>query len=448
MRDIGPCGNDRQHTQTSPVLSSARPGRRVKVLLIAMHASMEVELEGAKATILRPKQEGTASIISSVVNLANVIMGVGILALPIAFSEAGWLLGMLLMLGSAALGVLSLHLLGESARRVGVYTFYAVCEAAVPHFGVVIDCAVVLNSFLVCSSYLIVATDSLEAITSSGADVRDVWTAISAVLVVPLVLLRKQDALKFTSFLAVVVLIFITVLSVIFAQRLPNNPTLSPCTAPAGSNATAAAAVVNAPGPCGGATITAVGSNGLGFVRAFLTFVSAFKCQQNLLPIAEELRDPTTSRILLVSSLSIGLALVLYMLVAFAGYFTFGSLVKGDLLKSYPDTSVLIDVARAGIAIVVLTSYPLSSFAMRASMRSLLQRCACATKLCGAGSDADARVDCVSPGIAETFVLEPLPCTVSVGFIAFTLILGMLISNLGFIVELGGVSVELFYRAV
>ena len=43
-------------------------------------------------------------------------------------------------------------------------------------------------------------------------------------------------------------------------------------------------------------------------VRAFSTFVTAFKCQQNLIPIANELQRPTPMRILLVSGLSILLA--------------------------------------------------------------------------------------------------------------------------------------------
>ena len=40
-----------------------------------------------------------ATMFSSVINLSNVIMGVGLLALPLAFSQAGWLAGMLLALG-------------------------------------------------------------------------------------------------------------------------------------------------------------------------------------------------------------------------------------------------------------------------------------------------------------------------------------------------------------
>ena len=392
-------------------------------------ASFEVSIGDSPSSKipLHANDEAGATIMSSVVNLANVIMGVGILALPLAFSEAGWVLGSLLGLGSAALGVLSLHLLGESARRANAKSFYAVCEASIPRFGIVIDVAVVVNSLLVCTSYLIVATDSLERITGTGHDVRKVWTGVSALLVMPLVLLRRQDALKFTSFLAVIVLLFITLLAFLFA--LPTSgATLSPC-----KN--------GGPTPCEGAAIEALGTDPLAVVRAFLTFVSAFKCQQNLLPIANELENPTTARILMVSSASIGLALVLYAVVAFAGYLTFGNLVVGDLLEAYPATSALIDVARCGIALVVITSYPLSSFAMRSSMRSLLSMCACARDSCGAGGADTARVTWVGPKIADSLVLEPLPYIISVSFVTFTLILAMIVTNLGFIVELGGAVV-------
>jgi amino acid permease len=338
-------------------------------------------------------------------------------------------MGMIMMLLTSGLGVLTLHFLGESARLAGAASFYAVCEASVPNFGVVIDTAVVVNSLLVCTSYLIVATDSFERISSTDPQFRDVWTLISAALVVPLVLLRTQDALKFTSMLAVVVLVFITIVAIIFAMRVPNNRTINPCPEYKGD------------GPCYGATTSPIGDDPLAFVRAFLTFVSAFKCQQNLLPIVAELQQPTTKRILVVSLGSIGLALLLYVAVALGGYFTFGSMVVGDILELYPETSAVVDVARVGIALVVITSYPLSSFAMRKSMLSLLSLCDCARRTCSAGKETSTRVDCVSPRLAEAFVLEPLPLTVSLAFVAVTLILGMLISDLGFIVELGGAIV-------
>ena len=389
----------------------------------------DLEKEGIRILDPKPDDGGSATILSSVVNLANVIMGVGILALPLAFSEAGWILGTITMILTAALGILSLHLLGESARLVGAKTFYAVCEAAIPKFGIVIDVAVVVNSFLVCTSYLIVATDSFERISSSAPEIRDVWTTMSAILTLPLVLLRRQDALKFTSFLAVIVLVFIALLSIIFSTARRDDPVLSPC-----PNSTS-------DGACNGAEISPARGDPLAFVRAFLTFVSAFKCQQNLLPIASELARPTTARILIVASASIGLALVLYLVVAFAGYFTFGSFVVGDLLEAYPATSSVINVARFGIAIVVLTSFPLSSFAMRSSMRSLLSLCSCARNTCGAGVDDSYRVGCAPPKVTELFVFEPLPCTVSIGFVTLTLIMAMLVTDLGFMVEIGGAIV-------
>ena len=86
------------------------------------------KLKNAQSDSLVDKESdgGDATILSSVINLANVIMGVGVLALPLAFSQAGWFFGMLLCIGSAALAICSLHLLGESARRVNATSFYAV----------------------------------------------------------------------------------------------------------------------------------------------------------------------------------------------------------------------------------------------------------------------------------------------------------------------------------
>jgi amino acid permease len=60
----------------------------------------------------------------------------------------------------------------------------------------------------------------------------------------------------------------------------------------------------------------------------------------------------------MVITAAIGSALLLYLIVAFEGYRTYGSNVMGDILLNYPQTA-LVTVMRISIAVMVVLSYPL-----------------------------------------------------------------------------------------
>ena len=146
---------------------------------------------------------GSASVASSVFNLANTIMGTGMLALPHAFATAGLASGLALCVVSAAANAFTNHLLTAASHRIEGTSLPAMAEAALPFWGgLVMDVAILLNGLGVCASYMIVATDSFVEVT--GVEVRQAWTLLALALVAPLTLLRKLDSLRFTSLLAIV----------------------------------------------------------------------------------------------------------------------------------------------------------------------------------------------------------------------------------------------------
>ena len=353
---------------------------------------------------------GSASIFSSSVNLANTIMGTGILALPAAVAECGIVLGVLFMMLSAGAGMLSLHFLSQSAHRAGrPANFYSVCVAAHPKLPVAVDLIVVANGFLAATTFLIVATDSLTKLlpTSAGGPPRQIWTLIAVACVLPLSLLRRLDALRFTSMLSLAVLVMISILVIVYSLGLPGMVACPSAIRPDGSL-------------CRGPVETV--GQAVPTIRAFATFIIAFACQQNIFAVTNELsvrlrplsrlpparpphplpphplplhplpralspahpfcsptranpsrwlQEPTPRRSLITIVTALSTALLLYIVVSLAGYLTFGSAVTSDILEAYPQTAV-VGVARAGMAIVVITCYPLQAFAVRLSLQSLL----------------------------------------------------------------------------
>jgi hypothetical protein len=101
---------------------------------------------GASHTAAEPGL-GQSGIFSSVVNLANTVVGAGMLGLPHAFAECGYVMGTLLLIVSAIGSSIGLHLLAVSQATVGIRpsSFYTVANAAMPSLTVLIDVAVALK---------------------------------------------------------------------------------------------------------------------------------------------------------------------------------------------------------------------------------------------------------------------------------------------------------------
>ena len=237
---------------------------------------LEVVTVRVESSLLGSSDVRGASMAASILNLANTIMGTGVLALPHALSGCGIISGTIFLFMSSSFGIISLHLLAQSAHRTGrPATFYSVCAAASPRLPFVVDLIVVLNGFLACLGFLVVATDSFSKLVIGGPG-RALWTLVTLLLVAPLCLLKKMSMLQFTSLLSVVVLLFISLLIVVFSFGI-DTPLLRPC-----ANMTNPEELAKCKGP-----VEAFGQP-LTTLQSFATFIVAFTCQQNIFSITNE----------------------------------------------------------------------------------------------------------------------------------------------------------------
>jgi amino acid permease len=185
-----------------------------------------------------PPTGGSASVASSVFNLANTILGAGMLGLPAAFAACGWVGGSLFLLIFAAPSAFGLHLLSECGDHTGrPGTLYSVAEAAMPGAGLsrVIDAAIAIKCFGVATSYLMVVGDSMPLAMSGfgfeGAWTtnRQLWSFVAALAVTPLAFFESIDALRHTSLIALMCVLFVSVLVLLFA--LQPSPSFDLCPA-------------------------------------------------------------------------------------------------------------------------------------------------------------------------------------------------------------------------
>ena len=105
--------------------------------------------------------------------------------------------------------------------------------------------------------------------------------------------------------------------------------------------------------------------------KVFSIFIFAFTCQQNIFFVVNEIKTPVITAINKVIACSIGLAVVVYLIVAVCGYETYGSLVQSDVLLNYPRNATTT-LARVFVGLLVAFSYPLQQHPARRSIMSIL----------------------------------------------------------------------------
>ena len=365
---------------------------------------------GALAQPLLPPTTGAAAsgtpLVGGILVLSNTILGAGMLGLPYAFAQCGFLLGPIMLLAFGLCSATALVCLSEAADHAGrPANFRSVSELAVPGAGVYIDVAVAIKCFGVATSYLIVIADSVpKAIAAFGATGiwldRRLWTIAALAVAGPLAYMKQITALQHASKVALSCVLLITVMIVVFAieKAFPDlMPDFDAC--------------AEKEDECEG-TIVLVQSP-MTILRALPVFVFSYTCHQNIFSITNELANPTRERNATVAFIAVSVALVIYILLGSSGYYTFGSFVSKDILVSYPQANITVAVARLAISLVVTCCYPLQAHPSRAAFSSIVKNCATVDE------------DVLHYSITTLFVV----CTGSIAFMVDDL--GMILSIVG-----------------
>ncbi|PQE15792.1 amino acid transporter protein [Rutstroemia sp. NJR-2017a BBW] len=301
---------------------------------------------------------GQASWLSSNVNLLNTIVGAGTLAMPLAMSHMGILLGTIVILWSGATAAFGLYLQSRCSRYLdrGTSSFFALSQITYPNAAVIFDAAIAIKCFGVGVSYLIIIGDLMPGVVrgfSEGAESvpilmdRKFWITVFMFVVIPLSYLRRLDSLKYTS---IVALISIGYLVILVVYHFAKGDTMAER----------------------GEIRVIEWAGIIPTLQSFPVIVFAYTCHQNMFSILNEIKDNAPKRTTSVVVASIGTAASIYVLVAITGYLSFGNSVKGNIVGMYiPSTASTI--AKAAIVILVMFSYPLQVHPCRASVDAVLK---------------------------------------------------------------------------
>ncbi|KAI9250402.1 transmembrane amino acid transporter protein-domain-containing protein [Helicostylum pulchrum] len=298
-----------------------------------------------------PSEGGT--IFSSFLNMANSIIGAGIIGLPFAFKEAGFWTGILLLIILTVVVDWTVRLLMHNGKLAGRSTYQDLMEFAFGRPGLVaISIFQFAFAFGGMCAYCVIIGDTIPHV------IRSLFPKISQVPIVwifgdrrmcisfftlfvsyPLSLYRDISKLAKTSALALVAIIVIIVSVVIEGPQQSNEIRGDP------------------------ALMFNLINDEVFQAIAVISF--AFVCHHNSFLIFGSLKQPSLNRFATVTHWSMGIAFFTCLALAVSGYLVFTDKTVGNILNNFPSDNVLINVARLAFGLNMFTTIPLEAFVCR-----------------------------------------------------------------------------------
>ena len=336
---------------------AAQRGQQRAPLLTGIEApsvSLANDIEYLEEDLLesaRPK----SGLSSAFMNMANSIIGAGIIGQPYAFKQAGLLTGVILLIVLTITVDWTIRLIVKNSKLSGANSFQATMEHCFGKSGLVaISVAQWAFAFGGMVAFCIIIGDTIPRVLASvfpslhTIPVLGLLTDRRAIIVLftlgisyPLSLYRDIAMLAKASSLALVSMVIILVTVLIQGPLAP----------------------ADLKGPIKSSLII-----NSGVFQAIGVISFAFVCHHNSLLIYGSLKTPTMDRFAKVTHWSTSISMVACLVMALAGYLTFGSKTQGNVLNNFRNDNFMVNVARLCFGLNMLTTLPLECFVCREVM--------------------------------------------------------------------------------
>ncbi|KAH8888262.1 hypothetical protein GQ53DRAFT_749201 [Thozetella sp. PMI_491] len=307
----------------------------------------------AAAEHVRPK----SGLKAAFMNMANSIIGAGIIGQPYAFKQAGLLSGVVLLVVLTVLVDWTIRLIVINSKLSGANSFQGTVEHCFGKPGLIaISVAQWAFAFGGMVAFGVIVGDSiphvLVAVWPGLADIpvlgllsnrRIVILVFTMCVSYPLALYRDISKLAKASTLALISMLIIVLTVVIQGFFVPSEDR--------GTLASWRLLVIND-----------------GIFQAIGVISFAFVCHHNSLLIYGSLKTPTIDRFTRVTHYSTGVSMLACLLMALAGFLTFGDRTLGNVLNNFPGDNSMVNVARLCFGLNMLTTLPLEAFVCREVM--------------------------------------------------------------------------------
>ncbi|GAB4820226.1 hypothetical protein N2152v2_007272 [Parachlorella kessleri] len=327
-----------------------------------------------------PPTQPKSSVPVCCLNLACIILGAGMFALPAAFSGLGLLCGIAMVAAVAVMTYLSVVVVLRASERSKRLTY---AETLGFVWGRHVAAAVRGSIIVACFMFLVMYLDILCDVTVGGADYSGVISDLFPSLPKPLPWYLSRNAMLTWCVLAVTPLLPARTLGGLARVSAFKVTCALLCMAALALLAAAAALqgklhhrLLPDPamyGPGWVKTLTQV----MGTVPVVMT---ALICQYNIHPLMRDLRNYTPGRMRKVVGVSLAGTALMYAIAGGCGYAVFGRTVKGDVLASLNCEVVgdllggpklglaFVAAIKVAVSLVMLSSFPMVMFILRADL--------------------------------------------------------------------------------
>ncbi|TWU75685.1 hypothetical protein ED733_007396 [Metarhizium rileyi] len=308
--------------------------------------------ERLEQAMRRPK----SGLKSAFMNMANSIIGAGIIGQPYALRQAGLLSGILLLVGLTMVVDWTICLIVINSKLSGTSSFQGTVEHCFGRPGLVaISVAQWVFAFGGMVAFGVIVGDTIPHVLVA------IWPNLGVVPVVglltdrrvaitvfvmgvsyPLTLYRDIAKLAKASTFALIGMLVIVTTVVVQGFFVPSEAK-------------------------GGFNTPLLTVNG-GIFQAIGVISFAFVCHHNSLLIYGSLKTPTIDNFSRVTHYSTGISMMACLFMALAGFLTFGDKTLGNVLNNFPSDNSMVNVARLCFGLNMLTTFPLEAFVCREVM--------------------------------------------------------------------------------
>ncbi|KAL2788108.1 transmembrane amino acid transporter protein-domain-containing protein [Aspergillus keveii] len=288
-------------------------------------------------------------------NMANSIIGAGIIGQPYALRQSGMVMGIVLLIALTITVDWTIRLIVVNSKLSGADSFQATMQHCFGRSGLIaISVAQWAFAFGGMIAFCIIVGDTiphvLGSLFPSLREMSFLWLltdrrAIIVLLVLgisyPLSLYRDIAKLAKASTLALISMAVIVVAVVTQGFRVPQDS----------RGDVKSLLLVNS-----------------GFFQAVGVISFAFVCHHNSLLIYGSLKKPTLDRFSTVTHYSTAVSLIMCLTMGISGFLFFGSQTQGNVLNNFPSDNILINIARLCFGLNMLTTLPLEAFVCRSVM--------------------------------------------------------------------------------
>lgn len=299
-----------------------------------------------------PRADDTESRVSTntvaIFSILNTIVGGGVLSLPYAVAQAGWLYGLGVMIISVIVSIESLQILLLVARKVGAESYSDLMRKSLGfnNFPEYLNMVMLVLLVLVMIAFNILMKDLASALYSFAFNVdcddlhrNVITTVIFLCIIFPLMCKESLHELRFVSYLGVtsIILLLVILIYKCCIKNFVDDTNLLQREARATSNPQVDHA----------------------FLISIPIIFIAFLCQFNVIEVFGKMRDVSIQSSNQVVYTSMIISGVIFSLFGLSGYFIAYDATKDNILNNFDDADPALVVCRGGIILTLICQIPM-----------------------------------------------------------------------------------------